>query len=94
MDMSSFFASLPPGMQPGAFPSARQVESDARKHATKLFEDWRILRKIVDRHEERIRTRWAKKSYKQKKTLLLQVSGHTITKRMIDSDIKVIRVSQ
>ncbi|KAH8702938.1 hypothetical protein GQ44DRAFT_732595 [Phaeosphaeriaceae sp. PMI808] len=73
MDMSTFFQSLPPGMPlPSSFPSPKEVRRDARRFSTKLLEDYATLQKIVERHEETIRTRWSKKSTLQKKKLLLE----------------------
>ncbi|KAI1530130.1 hypothetical protein PtrSN001C_008779 [Pyrenophora tritici-repentis] len=73
MDMSNFFNNLPPGVpMPGSFPSPEEVRRDARHFATKLFKDYATLNKIVERHEETIRTRWSKKTNSQKKKLLLE----------------------
>jgi hypothetical protein len=73
MDMSSSFQGLPPGMPlPGSMPSPKEVRRDARRLATKLFEDRTTLQKITECHEETIRTRWSKKSNPQKKRLQLE----------------------
>ncbi|CAE7030436.1 hypothetical protein HRS9139_04931 [Pyrenophora teres f. teres] len=71
--MSNFFQGLPPGLpMPGSFPSPEEVRRDARQLATKLFQDYATLNKIIERHEGTIRTRWSKKSNSQKKKLLLE----------------------
>jgi hypothetical protein len=73
MDMSSFFQSLPSGFPiPGSFPSPEDVRRDPRRFAIKLFESHATLQKIVERHEETIRTRWSKMSNSQKKRRLLE----------------------
>jgi hypothetical protein len=73
MDMSTLFQGLPSGMpMPASFPSPKEVRRDARKFAVRLLDDWEILRKIVERHEDTIRVRWGKKSNPQRKKLLLE----------------------
>lgn len=73
MDLSSLFQGLPPGMPlPGGLSSPKEVRRDTRRFATRLFQDYATLQKIVERHEETIRTRWSKKSNQQKKNLLLE----------------------
>jgi hypothetical protein len=57
---------------PGSFPSPEDVRRDARRFAIKLFESHATLQKIVERHEETIRTRWSKMSNSQKKRRLLE----------------------
>ncbi|KAJ4330045.1 hypothetical protein N0V87_010349 [Didymella glomerata] len=73
MNMSKLFQNLPPNLpMPGSFPSSDEVRRDAQQLATELYKDFATLKKIVERHEETIRTRWSKKSDSQKKKLLLE----------------------
>jgi hypothetical protein len=43
------------------------------KCSASIFSDWKKLQDILDRHEETIRTRWAKKSGKNRRQLLLAI---------------------
>ncbi|KAF2097781.1 hypothetical protein NA57DRAFT_56964 [Rhizodiscina lignyota] len=54
----------------------RDVESamlTARKMATNIFNSWMSLNKILQRHEDTIRSRWLKKSKTQRKEMLLKL---------------------
>jgi hypothetical protein len=53
--------------------SSTAAKSKASKYSASIFSDWKTLQDILDRHEESIRTRWAKKSGKNRKQLLLDI---------------------
>lgn len=85
MDMSELFQNLPPNLpMPGSFPSPDEVRRDAQHLATQLYKDYESLGKIVERHEETIRTRWSKKSVPQKKKLLLEAWPNMSTRHRPD----------
>jgi hypothetical protein len=47
--------------------SVEAAKKKASTYSASTFSDWKTLQKILDRHEETIRTRWAKKSGKNRK---------------------------
>ncbi|KAF9139633.1 hypothetical protein BG015_001955 [Linnemannia schmuckeri] len=67
---SSFFdnISLP---KPSSFPTPDEVRKEARKRVTKIFKDWTLLNRIVQRQEATIQKRWLKKTREQRKNSLL-----------------------
>ncbi|EMD58813.1 hypothetical protein COCSADRAFT_41383 [Bipolaris sorokiniana ND90Pr] len=73
MDIPNFFKHLPGNIpKPSAFLTPKDVEKEARARAAKLFQHRDLLEKIVERHEETIRTRWGKKTRSQKRKVLLE----------------------
>lgn len=48
-------------------PPVSRVRKEARERSEKIFIYWDILGKILERHEDLLRKRWAKKSRKQRK---------------------------
>jgi hypothetical protein len=56
---------------PSSFPTAAQVEAEAKTRATKILSNYDTLGQILHRHEATIRKRWLKKTVKQKKAILL-----------------------
>ncbi|EON69971.1 hypothetical protein W97_09236 [Coniosporium apollinis CBS 100218] len=65
----TFMASI--GMPMPSFPTPAQVEREARSRAGKIFEDWTTLNALLERYEEVLRKRWAKKTKEQRKKILL-----------------------
>lgn len=62
--------------QPSGFPTPEEVRAEAQQGATQIFDTWRILNKIVERHESTIRKRWLKKTKDQRKRILLASWPH------------------
>lgn len=50
---------------------ASEVRHQAKERATKIVQNWRLLREVLDRHESTIQKRWAKKSRAQRLKILL-----------------------
>lgn len=65
-----FFETL--GVKPGGFPKPEEVRNEARGRVKKIFEDWTVLNRIVERHESAIRKRWTKRTTEQRRKLLLR----------------------
>lgn len=51
--------------------SAEEVEVESKKRGKSIFQNYEILGKILERHEESIQKRWLKKSRKQRLQILL-----------------------
>jgi hypothetical protein len=49
------------------------AKNKASSYSKAIFSDWNKLQNILDKHEETIRTRWSKKSGKNRKQLLLDM---------------------
>jgi hypothetical protein len=65
--LASFGHKLPPHM------SLAAVKEKASNYSKAIFSDWAELQNILDRHEETIRTRWGKKSGKNRKRLFFDI---------------------
>jgi hypothetical protein len=70
-DPESFLASH--GYQLPSRISLSAAKKNASSYAKAIFSDWKKLQNTLDRHEETIRTRWGKKSAKNRKQLLLDI---------------------
>jgi hypothetical protein len=70
-DPESFLASH--GYQLPSRISLSAAKKNASSYAKAIFSDWNKLQNILDRHEETIRTRWSKKSGKNRKQLFLDI---------------------
>ncbi|TVY81496.1 hypothetical protein LSUE1_G004095 [Lachnellula suecica] len=57
---------------PSSFPTAPEVQQRARSGSEKVLHDWNLLRRIVERHSDVLEKRWAKKTRKKQKEILLQ----------------------
>ncbi|KAE9366427.1 hypothetical protein N431DRAFT_351887 [Stipitochalara longipes BDJ] len=57
---------------PSSFPKPAEVQQQAKHGSQRVLADWRILRKIVERHAETLEKRWMKKTQKKQKEILLQ----------------------
>lgn len=57
---------------PSSFPTAEEVQKEAKFGAERVLSDWNTLRNIVERHSETLEKRWVKKTRKKQKDLLLQ----------------------
>ena len=87
-DVRSFFdgLSLP---KPSSFPTAVEVQAEAHLLSKEIFLNWITLHKVLERHEERLRKRWTKRTQDQRKQILLnawpKMSLHTdqITMRFV-----------
>ncbi|KAJ0132784.1 FAD-linked oxidoreductase chyH [Fusarium oxysporum f. sp. albedinis] len=51
--------------------SAEEVEVESKRRGKSIFQNYEILGKILERHEESIQKRWLKKSRKQRLQILL-----------------------
>lgn len=47
--------------------SPGKVRKQARKRSEQIFKHWNMLQRILERHEDRIRKRWTKKTREQRK---------------------------
>jgi hypothetical protein len=73
-DPASFFNAI--GAGPGGLPmpkmvSAQDVKKQAKQHSIRIFQDWELLKAVLDRHEPTIHKRWLKKTRNQRVALLL-----------------------
>ncbi|TVY91154.1 hypothetical protein LAWI1_G003284 [Lachnellula willkommii] len=57
---------------PSSEPSPEEVRKQAKFGSERVLSDWNTLRKIVEKHSEVLEKRWAKKTRKKQKDLLLQ----------------------
>ncbi|KAF1842159.1 uncharacterized protein K460DRAFT_420100 [Cucurbitaria berberidis CBS 394.84] len=55
------------------FPSAQELRKLSRHRVHLIFERWRFLNQILERHEGTIRKKWTEKSVEQRRELLLAV---------------------
>ncbi|MCJ1396137.1 hypothetical protein MMC18_009026 [Xylographa bjoerkii] len=58
------------GHEPSARPTPIEVEKKVRERSTRIFEDWKVLRAILERHEQVLRKRWTKKTRQQRTKIL------------------------
>lgn len=61
------------GIIPSTIPTItrRQLEAQAGPQVQRIYENWNTLKVIVERHEEKIQTRWIKKSKLKRREILL-----------------------
>lgn len=59
------------GLPIPTFPTPNEVQTEAQDRAQKIFADWNTLNAILQRYEELLRKRWAKKTREQRKKILL-----------------------
>jgi hypothetical protein len=48
-----------------------EIQKEARQRSDRIFDDWKLLRAILDRHEPTIYKRWSKKTRNQRTEVLL-----------------------
>jgi hypothetical protein len=48
-----------------------EIQKEARQRSDRIFDDWKLLRAILDRHEPTIYKRWSKKMRNQRTEVLL-----------------------
>lgn len=65
-----------PGGVPMTLPTPEEARSVALARSRQIFENWEILRLIIERHEATIQKRWAKKTKEGRKKLLLAAWPH------------------
>ncbi|KAG0043472.1 hypothetical protein BGZ83_011356 [Gryganskiella cystojenkinii] len=68
LDGAAYLGSFP---GPSSYPSASDVKSEAKKRVIKIFDDYVLLNRILQRHEALIQKRWLKKTREQRRTILL-----------------------
>lgn len=53
--------------------SRSQLEAEARPLAQRIYENWKLLKSIVERHEATVQGRWLKKSKVKRRAILLRL---------------------
>ncbi|KAF9043656.1 hypothetical protein BDP27DRAFT_1347016 [Rhodocollybia butyracea] len=74
---------------PPELPTEEDIKTKATHYSTLIFQNWNDLNHILKLHEETIRKRWAKKTVKQRETLLR--AAYPAIPALHRPDIKALR---